>query len=87
MEKTIAGLGINIAKTKDASAVPKEKVEVLEDAIKALDENVVEATEQRKEHIADYTKVMARDPVAEQGILFAKNRLSELSTPGCIQRP
>merc|ERR1719473_2383195 len=81
LEHSIAGLETSITKAKDAIAATKEEAEALEDAIKALDKMVTEATEQRKEENVDYTELMAQDSAAKEVILFAKNRLNKFYNP------
>merc|ERR1719487_2359989 len=81
LEHSIAGLETSITKTTDAIAATKEEAEALEDAIKALDKMVAEATEQRKEEHEDYTELMVQDSAAKEVILFAKNRLNKFYNP------
>ena len=62
-----------IAKAKDAVAVTKEEIEAFEDATKALDQMVAEATEQREPENADYTELRIQDSVAQYGISIWKD--------------
>merc|ERR1719443_254906 len=77
LERSVAGLETSIAKAKEA----------LNDAIKALDKAVAEATEQRKEENEDYTELMAQDSAAKEVILFAKNRLNKFYNPKLYTPP
>ena len=47
----------------------------------ALDKQVVEATEQRKEENSDFQTLMASDAQAKELLDFAKNRLNKFYNP------
>merc|ERR1719390_334979 len=87
LEHSIAGLETSIAKSTDAIVALKAEVEALEDAIKALDKMVAEATENRKQENEDYTELMAQDSAAKEVILFAKNRLNKFYNPKLYTPP
>merc|ERR1712037_115386 len=59
----------------------------LEAGIKALDKQVAEATEQRKEENEDYKALMQSDGAAKELILFAKNRLNKFYNPKLYKPP
>jgi len=57
------------------------EIKALSDGIVALDNQVAEATEQRKEENSDYTTLMANDAAAKDILAFAKNRLNKFYNP------
>merc|ERR1712127_760894 len=57
------------------------EIKALSDGIVALDNQVAEATEQRKEENSDYTTLMANDAAAKEILAFAKNRLNKFYNP------
>merc|ERR1719195_1156015 len=58
-----------------------EEIDVLKAAIKELDKNVMEATEQRKEENEDFKDLMASDTAAKELMKFSKNRLNKFYNP------
>jgi len=64
-----------------------EELEALADGIKALDKQVAEATEQRKEEHADSTETLASDNAAKELIGFAKNRMNKFYNPKLYKAP
>merc|ERR1719515_483910 len=55
--------------------------------MKALDKQVAEATEQRKDEHSDYTELMANDSAAKDLLDFAKNRLNKFYNPKLYKAP
>merc|ERR1719399_1839398 len=66
---------------KESIATLASEIEALEDGIKALDKQVAEATEQRKEEHADAVETLANDGAAKELIGIAKNRLNKFYNP------
>jgi chromosome segregation ATPase len=86
-EKKIADLETAITESEEGIVTTKEQIDALEDGIRALDKNVAEATEQRKEEHEDYTALMAADVAAKELIGFAKNRLNKFYNPKLYKPP
>merc|ERR1712127_611327 len=63
------------------------EIKALSDGIAALDKQVAEATEQRKEENSDYTTLMAGDAAAKDILAFAKNRLNKFYNPKLYKPP
>merc|ERR1719316_1557813 len=61
IERKISGLETAIAEAEDGLATVKAEIKALEDGIKALDKEVAEATEQRKQEHAEFTELIASD--------------------------
>merc|ERR1719203_2747779 len=72
---------------KDTLATLGDEIESLSDGIKALDKQVAEATEQRKEENAEFTELMASDAAAKEILGFAKNRLNKFYNPKLYKAP
>merc|ERR1719502_2198032 len=66
---------------KESVATLSEEIEGLSDGIKALDKQVAEATEQRKEENADNKETLMNDNAAKDLIGIAKNRLNKFYNP------
>merc|ERR1719377_208972 len=66
---------------KNMIATLADEIEALEDGIKQLDKDVVEATETREQENKLYVKTMAADNAAKELIGIAKNRLAKFYTP------
>jgi len=81
LEKGVADLETAIVNSKEGIATTKEEIESLQDGIKALDKEVAEATENRKDESKEYTELMAADAAAKELIDFAKNRLNKFYNP------
>merc|ERR1719265_362699 len=64
LELSVSDLSKAIADAKEAIATLKEELESLADGIKALDKQVAEATEQRKEEHAESVETLANDNAA-----------------------
>jgi chromosome segregation ATPase len=71
----------NIEKAKEALAKLAEEIEALIAGITKLDQEVAEATEQRKAENAEFKDLMAADSAAKQLLEIAKNRLNKFYNP------
>merc|ERR1719198_64034 len=65
----------------------KADIEALDDGIRALDKEVAEATEQRKEEHEDYEATYAANAAAVDLLKFAKNRLNKFYNPSQYKAP
>merc|ERR1719335_2175223 len=74
LELSVSDLGKAIDNLKERIASLTEEIGNLEDGIKALDKQVAEATEDRKQEHAD---TVANDNAAKELIGLAKNRLNK----------
>merc|ERR1719446_943550 len=81
LEKSVADLETAIVNSKDGITTTTEEIGALEDGIKALDKEVAEATENRKDENQEYTELMASNSAAKELIEFAKNRLNKFYNP------
>jgi len=81
LERAISNLETEIENAKEDMAKLSEEIDVLKAAIKELDKNVMEATEQRKEENEDFKDLMASDTAAKELMKFAKNRLNKFYNP------
>merc|ERR1719356_1775681 len=87
LEKGVADLETAIVNSKEGIATTKEEIGSLQDGIKALDKEVAEATENRKDESKEYTELMAADAAAKELIEFAKNRLNKFYNPKLYKPP
>jgi len=87
LEKGVADLETAIVDSKEGIQTTTDEIGALEDGIKALDKEVAEATENRKEENAEYTELMASDAAAKELIEFAKNRLNKFYNPKLYKPP
>jgi len=81
LERSASDLDIAIAKGIDANAALKDEIDGLENGIKALDKEVADATEQRKEENKDSTEELASSTAAKQLLNMAKTRLNKFYRP------
>jgi len=81
LERAISNLETEMENAKEDIAKLAEEIDVLKAAIKELDKNVMEATEQRKEENEDFKDLMASDTAAKELMKFAKNRLNKFYNP------
>merc|ERR1712216_613151 len=72
---------------KDGIATLTDEIAALEAGIKALDESVAQATEQRKSENEEFTELMASDSAAKKLLNFAKNRLNKFYNPKLYKPP
>merc|ERR1719359_382749 len=86
-EHNIADLEKAIADAEEAIATLKAETEALEDAIKALDKQVAEATELRKAEHATFVEDLAANTAAKDLLEFAKNRLNKFYNPKLYKPP
>merc|ERR1719305_497912 len=66
---------------KDTIATLGEEIEALADGIKALDKQVAEATENRKEENTEYKEEMGANVAAKKLMEMAKSRLAKFYSP------
>merc|ERR1719159_144465 len=81
LEQQEADLDKAMEEAKNMIATLADEIEALEDGIKQLDKDVVEATETREQENKLYVKTMAEDNAAKELIGIAKNRLAKFYTP------
>merc|ERR1711957_939879 len=65
----------------------KAEIEALDDGIRALDKEVAEATENRKEEHDDFSATFAANAAAVDLLGFAKNRLNKFYNPSQYKAP
>jgi len=87
LTRDISDLETSVADAKEAVQTLVGEIDALGDGIKALDKQVVEATEQRKEESSDYTTNMANNAAAKELLEFAKNRLNKFYNPKLYKEP
>merc|ERR1719225_1770620 len=87
LERAFSDLETVIENAKEDIAKLAEEINVLKAAIKELDKNVVEATEQRKEENEDFKELMASNTAAKELMKFAKNRLNKFYNPKLYKAP
>merc|ERR1712028_253954 len=76
LELTVSDLGKAIADYKERIGTTADEIEGLEDGIKALDKQVAEATEDRKEEHEENVETLTSDNAAIEILGMAKNRLN-----------
>merc|ERR1711957_324752 len=81
LERTIADVETVIAESTEGIATLTEEATALKAGIVAVDKQVSEATEQRKEEEAAHKELMQSNTAAKELILFAKNRLNKFYNP------
>merc|ERR1719225_1430464 len=87
LERAFSDLETVIENAQEDIAKLAEEINVLKAAIKELDKNVMEATEQRKEENEDFKELMASDTAAKELMKFAKNRLNKFYNPKLYKPP
>merc|ERR1719253_324597 len=87
LERKISDTETAIAKGNEAIATMTEEIAALKAGIVALDKDVAEATELRKEENADFKNLMANDGAAKEILAFAKNRLNKFYNPKLYKEP
>merc|ERR1740127_215175 len=87
LERDVSKLEAAIETSKENIATLAGEIKALGDGIAALDKQVAEATEQRKEENSDYTTLMANDAAAKDILAFAKNRLNKFYNPKLYKEP
>merc|ERR1719395_516868 len=83
----IADLDTGIADTKDGIATTTDEIAQLTAAIKALDKEVAEATQQRQDENKAFQEMMASDSAAKELLGIAKNRLNKFYNPKLYKPP
>merc|ERR1711953_1234913 len=81
LERKVDDLSKAQEEGKDTLATLGEEIEALSDGIKALDKQVAEATENRKEENAAYKEEMAANVAAKKILELAKGRLAKFYSP------
>jgi predicted nucleic acid-binding Zn-ribbon protein len=81
LERKVDDLGKAQEEGKDTLATLSEEIEALSDGIKALDKQVAEATENRKEESAEYKEEMGMNVAAKKIMEMAKSRLAKFYSP------
>jgi len=87
LELSVSDLSKAVADAKEGVATLAEELESLAAGIKALDKQVAEGTEQRKEEHADSTETLTSDNAAKELIGFAKNRMNKFYNPKMYKAP
>jgi chromosome segregation ATPase len=87
LERDVSKLEAAIETSKETITTLAAEIKALSDGIAALDNQVAEATEQRKEENSDYTTLMANDAAAKDILAFAKNRLNKFYNPKLYKPP
>lgn len=87
LEKGVSDLETAIVDSKDGIQTTKVEIDALEDSIKALDKEVAEASENRKDENKEFSEVMASNSAAKELIEFAKNRLNKFYNPKLYKPP
>jgi len=87
LELRVSDLGKAIADHKEGIASLGEELEALAAGIKALDKQVSEATEERKEEHEDNTETLASNNAAKELIGMAKNRMNKFYSPKLYKAP
>merc|ERR1719199_1636963 len=87
LERSVSNLEKAIAKEKEGIAALAEEIKALKDGIVALDQNVAQATEQRKEENIEFKDLMASNAAAKELIGFAKNRMNKFYNPKLYKAP
>jgi len=87
LERDVSKLEAAIETSKETLTSLAAEIKALSEGIAALDKQVAEATEQRKEENSDYTTLMANDAAAKDILAFAKNRLNKFYNPKLYKPP
>jgi len=87
LDRGIAGIGKALEEAKSSLASLSEEIEALVDGIKALDEQVATATENRKAEHAEYKESMSEHVAAKKVLEMAGNRLAKFYTPNLYVAP
>jgi len=87
LELHVSDLGKAIADYKEQIATLAEELAALAAGIKALDKQVAEATEDRKEEHEENVATLSNDNAAKEIIGLAKNRLNKFYNPALYKPP
>merc|ERR1719219_590669 len=81
LERKVDDLAKAQEEGKETLATTNDEIEALSDGIKALDKQVAEATENRKEENAEYKEDMTNNVAAKKILELAKGRLAKFYSP------
>merc|ERR1719210_461300 len=81
LERSISLLDKRIDDDKSAIATLTEEIDALVAGVKALDKEVTERTDVRKEENSDFITAMAQHRTAHELLSFAKNRMNKFYNP------
>jgi len=87
LERDVSDANNAIEVSKESIATLTEEIAALTAGIKALDNEVADATEQRKEENTEYKDLIASDTTAKEILGFAKNRLNKFYNPKMYKPP
>merc|ERR1712217_196398 len=81
LERKLGQVNTGISDTQDAITTTTDEIAQLNAAIKALDKEVAEATQQRQDENQAFKEMMASDSAAKELLGIAKNRLNKFYAP------
>merc|ERR1719284_2045549 len=87
LDHKISSVETLIEDLKESITTLKSEIDALGDGIRALDKQVSEATETRKEDHAEYTDEIAGKTAAKEILKFAMNRLNKFYNPKLYKPP
>jgi len=87
LQLDLKDLGTTIDDSTESIATLTEELKGLSAGIKALDKDVAESTETRKEEHSEYTELIASDSAAKELLAMAKNRLNKFYNPAMYKAP
>jgi hypothetical protein len=87
LEQNLADLETTIEDTTEKIATLTDELKALADGIVALDKEVKESTETRKEEHEEYTELMAGNNAAKDLLGVAKNRMNKFYNPKLYKAP
>jgi len=87
LQQDLKDLETSIEDTKETLATLTDEIKQLTKGIEALDKDVAESTETRKEEHADYSELMSSDAAAKELLGIAKNRLNKYYNPKLYNPP
>merc|ERR1719182_122214 len=87
LQNEISDLETAIDSAKESIMTLKTEIEALDDGIRALDKEVAEYTEQRKEDHDEFVATLSSNTAAVDLLKFAKNRLNKFYNPSQYKAP
>jgi len=87
LQQDLKDLETTIDDSTETIATLTEEIKALSAGIVALDKDVAESTETRKEEHADFTDLMTNDAAAKQLLGLARNRLNKYYNPKLYKPP
>jgi len=87
LDRTITLLSKRIEDDKSAIATLTEEIATLAAGIEALDKEVAERTDERKEENSDFVTALAQHKSAHELLSFAKNRMNKFYNPKLYTAP